>query len=534
MNNVELSLPAASDAELVAESLRGNREAFAAIVGRYQSLVCSLTYSATGDLARSEDLAQETFIAAWKSLRGLKEPAKLKSWLCGIARNLVHNTIRREQRQPAANAEDVSAIIDAASPEPLPSERAISQEEQALMWRALADIPETYREPLVMFYREQQSITRVAAALDLSEDAVKQRLSRGRKLLSDQVAAFVEGTLRQSGPGRAFTYGVIAALPMLSLSAGAATVGAAAVKGSTTANGVALGAFAGAIFGPVAGMLGSWIGYKSSLNNAQSELERQEIRRGAKITIAYVLSFLAILFALVFPDFWHGHAALWATLQVVLWVGYIAGLFALIFIMNRRLARIRQAQGAPKAETRCSRYSYQSKLRFLGLPLIDVQSGVDEQGRAGCAFGWIAIGDRAYGAFAFGGIAVGLFSMGGAALGLFSCGGAAVGLLAFGGLGSGYYVLAGVGLGYIGLGGSIIAWQMAVGGVAIAHEMALGGIAQAQHANDAVARGVFESSSFMQNGMWIARAKWLPWLVWIPMSLVFWQGWRMRRRPRSN
>ena len=44
-----------------------------------------------------------------------------------------------------------------------------------------------------------------------------------------------------------------------------ATVGAAAVKGSTAANGFALGAFAGAIFGPVAGVLGSWIGYKSSL-----------------------------------------------------------------------------------------------------------------------------------------------------------------------------------------------------------------------------------------------------------------------------
>ena len=533
MNNIEIVSTSAPDAELVAESIRGNREAFAAIVARYQSLVCSLTYSATGDLARSEDLAQETFIAAWKSLRGLKEPAKLRSWLCGIARNLVHNTLRREKREPTSNAEEISALVDAASPEPLPSDRAISQEEQSLMWRALADIPETYREPLVMFYREQQSIERVAEALELTEDAVKQRLSRGRKLLSDQVGAFVEGTLRQSGPGRAFTYGVIAALPMLSVSAGAATVGAAAVKGSTAAKGLALGAFAGAILGPIAGILGSWIGYKSSLDHAQSELERQEIRRGSKIMIAYVLSFLVIVFALIFPDFWHGHAALWAMLQVVLWIGYIIGLFALIFIMNRRLARIRQTQGIAKAETRRSRFSYQSKLRFLGLPLIDVQTGVDESGKAGCALGWIAVGDRAYGVFAFGGIAVGLVSMGGAALGLFSCGGAAIGLLAFGGIGIGYYVLAGVGLGFIGLGGSIIAWQMAVGGVAIAHEIALGGIAQAQHANDAVARGAFESSSFLQNGMWIARN--CSWLVWIPMGLVLWQGWRLRKKPtRSN
>jgi len=70
---------------------------------------------------------------------------------------------------------------------------------------------------------------------------------------------------------------------------------------------------------------------------------------------------------------------------------------------------------------------------------------------------------------------------------------------------------------------------MAVGGVAIAHEIALGGIAQAQHANDAIARGVFESSSFLQNGMWIARN--CSWLAWLPIGLVFWQAWRMRRKP---
>jgi RNA polymerase sigma factor (sigma-70 family) len=368
MNNIETLSTAAPDAELVAESIRGNREAFAAIVARYQSLVCSLTYSATGDLARSEDLAQETFIAAWKSLRGLKEPAKLRSWLCGIARNLAHNNFRREQRQPTSNAEEISAIAHAASPEPLPSERAISQEEQSLMWRALGDIPETYREPLIMFYREQQSIERVASALDLSEDAVKQRLSRGRKLLSDQVAAFVEGTLRQSGPGRAFTYGVIAALPMLALAASAATVGAAAVKGSTAAKGLALGAFAGAILGPIAGILGGWIGVKASLANAQSDLERQEIRRGAKITIVYVLSFLVILVALIFSDFWHGHAALWATLQIVLWAVYIAGLFAFITITNRRLVRIRMSHSGVKTQKNRFRFAYQSKLRFLGFP----------------------------------------------------------------------------------------------------------------------------------------------------------------------
>jgi DNA-directed RNA polymerase specialized sigma24 family protein len=57
-----------NDAELVAESLAGNRDAFGQIIARYQSLVCSLAYSGTGSLSQSEDLAQETFVVAWASL----------------------------------------------------------------------------------------------------------------------------------------------------------------------------------------------------------------------------------------------------------------------------------------------------------------------------------------------------------------------------------------------------------------------------------------------------------------------------------
>jgi DNA-directed RNA polymerase specialized sigma24 family protein len=57
------------DADLVARSVAGDREAFTRIVEAYQSLICSLSYSATGNLGQSEELAQQTFIIAWKELR---------------------------------------------------------------------------------------------------------------------------------------------------------------------------------------------------------------------------------------------------------------------------------------------------------------------------------------------------------------------------------------------------------------------------------------------------------------------------------
>jgi RNA polymerase sigma factor (sigma-70 family) len=223
-----------NDADLVAESRDGSRDAFRQIVERYQTLICSLAYSATGNVSQSEDVAQETFLIAWTDLRSLREPNKLRAWLCGIVRNRIHKSVQREGREPVHDAMPLEDAHDSPAREALPSEQAISREEEAILWRSLERIPEIYREPLILFYRKHQSIEYVADALELSEDAVKQRLSRGRKLLQEEVQAFVENTLRQTAPGQAFSGAVLAALPLAAGSATTAGVGAGA-KGTTAA-----------------------------------------------------------------------------------------------------------------------------------------------------------------------------------------------------------------------------------------------------------------------------------------------------------
>src|SRR3954453_13174236 len=86
------------DARLVAACLAGDREAFGRIVERYQRLLCSVAYSATGSLSESEDLAQEAFLDAWRQLSTLREQQKLRPWLCGIGRLKVHG-FRRDNVQ---------------------------------------------------------------------------------------------------------------------------------------------------------------------------------------------------------------------------------------------------------------------------------------------------------------------------------------------------------------------------------------------------------------------------------------------------
>jgi RNA polymerase sigma factor (sigma-70 family) len=256
-----------SDMDLVAESLSGNRDAFGHIVSRYQNLICSLAYSATGNLSQSEDLAQETFLAAWKQLGDLREPAKLRAWLCGIARNLIHNALRRQGREPVHAAESLEAVHETPAAERAPGEHAITNEEQAIMWRSLERIPDIYREALVLFYREHQSIETVAQNLELSEDAVKQRLSRGRKLLHEEVAAFVEGALRQSAPGQAFVGAVLSSLPVKTVSL--ASAGAAKSGGILSFLTLPVLGFLGSLFGSV------WVVW-----NAKNPPQRRVLARG--------------------------------------------------------------------------------------------------------------------------------------------------------------------------------------------------------------------------------------------------------------
>src|SRR5580698_7043810 len=116
MATKEMSAPEQNDVELVAKSLDGNQEAFRQIVEQYQTLICSLAYCATGSVSQSEDLAQETFVAAWKDLAQLREPAKLRSWLCTILRFRIGNQFRRQGREPIHIAEPLESMDESVAP----------------------------------------------------------------------------------------------------------------------------------------------------------------------------------------------------------------------------------------------------------------------------------------------------------------------------------------------------------------------------------------------------------------------------------
>ncbi|MBA2542813.1 MAG: sigma-70 family RNA polymerase sigma factor [Deltaproteobacteria bacterium] len=206
MGHYEAS-PRTSDAELLEASRRGEHAAFGALVGRYQRVVSAVSYSRTRDRALGEDVAQETFLAAWRQLHQLREPGRLRSWLCGIARNLAGKATRRTRDVVTAEGElEITARDN-------PFEAVCEAQAERVVGDALSRVPETYRDVLVLYYQEQLSAREISETLGISEAAALQRLSRGRQCLAKGVTSLVEKSLRR--PRRDLVAAVVAAIPAL-------------------------------------------------------------------------------------------------------------------------------------------------------------------------------------------------------------------------------------------------------------------------------------------------------------------------------
>lgn len=205
-----MGIIASTDHELVEASRRGELDAFGQLVERYQDLVCAVSFSSTGDRALSEDVAQETFVAAWRRLDRVRK-GSLRPWLCAIARNLGRKARRRARREEPI--EEDAYVAPGASP----FDDLARADSERIVRDALARVPEKYREVLVLYYRDNQAVADVAETLAISEDAVMQRLSRGRRYLADGVTAIVEKSLRGTRPRRDLVAAVLGAVAAIAI-----------------------------------------------------------------------------------------------------------------------------------------------------------------------------------------------------------------------------------------------------------------------------------------------------------------------------
>ena len=208
-----------TDAHLVQAALAHDARAFAALVVRYQDQARALGYSATGDPAAAEDVAQEAFLVAWRRLASLNDPERFGPWLAGIVRNVARGSRRHLRRHAPGSRQgggiSVECLRGLAAEQPSPLDQVAAREDLARAWQALATLPPRYRDTLILYCRLGRSCARVAASLGLSQETVRQRLSRARSKLRRsldhaETPASIERTLARSAGRRSLAASVVA------------------------------------------------------------------------------------------------------------------------------------------------------------------------------------------------------------------------------------------------------------------------------------------------------------------------------------
>jgi len=166
--------PASLDEELVAAAQGGSTEAFSRLVERHQQALRGFLRRACGDWATADDLAQETFLAAWSRIGRLKAGASVRAWLCGIGYNK-HLTAARSAGRERVRARRYE--------EDRPVTSEARHEDRLALEAAMADLPAEQRACVALCLAADFSHAEAAEALDMPLGTVKSHISRGRARL---------------------------------------------------------------------------------------------------------------------------------------------------------------------------------------------------------------------------------------------------------------------------------------------------------------------------------------------------------------
>ncbi|MXY44112.1 MAG: sigma-70 family RNA polymerase sigma factor [Dehalococcoidia bacterium] len=193
--------------QLVDRSRDGDLSAFNAIVERYQSQVYNVSARILGDRHLAEDVAQETFIKAHRSIDGFRG-GSLRAWLLRIASNLSLDATRSRKRRPAESLEAASERpgFSVPSDAPGPEQEALQGELREAIQDGIMSLPDDQRAVVVLVDVQGLSYDEAAEAIGSAVGTVKSRLARGRRRLRDALMEHREllpAQFRQIDRGRA-------------------------------------------------------------------------------------------------------------------------------------------------------------------------------------------------------------------------------------------------------------------------------------------------------------------------------------------
>ncbi|MGE3958142.1 MAG: RNA polymerase sigma factor [Vicinamibacterales bacterium] len=176
-----------TDALLAARAASGDRDAFGVLVTRHQAHVFRLAHLVTRSRDDAEDVLQQTFLAAWRSIGSFRAEASVRTWLLTIARNTAVGRRARDARHRIDPTPLDDLGLRAGWGGPSPEDEVLSREQSARLASALASLPVEDREIITLRDLEGMSGEETASMLGLTLAAMKSRLHRARMALAAAV-----------------------------------------------------------------------------------------------------------------------------------------------------------------------------------------------------------------------------------------------------------------------------------------------------------------------------------------------------------
>ncbi|WP_348730178.1 sigma-70 family RNA polymerase sigma factor [Rheinheimera texasensis] len=274
---------------------QGDMAAYQRLIKRCAQMVSSIALAIVKDLDRSEDVAQQVFIHVWQQLPQLREASSFLPWVRQITRYQAFHGLRDQKARRELDGDDAETVLaEFIDPDACPELWHGRAEQSQLLQQFLDALPAESREMLLLFYREEQSSSQVAALLGISEANVRKKLQRVRESLKEQWLSRYGQLILSTAPGLGFSAALTAALAT-------ASPPAAAMAADQLAHSVAPGAasgplkflalLGGAAIGALLAIAAVFYGMKPAIDRADSAELATQLRQLRRRTMAWMALF---------------------------------------------------------------------------------------------------------------------------------------------------------------------------------------------------------------------------------------------------
>ncbi len=179
------------DDDLIQFAIAGHRPAFDLLVKRTSRLVWAHLVLHTRDRTLAEDLVQETYLRAWRSIASLKEAGTFRSWLIAIAERVRIDSYKHAARRKRSTMGGAPGSLDdadeAVTPDASPGDQASSTEQSARALAAMRELPEQYQQALSLRYLAGADYDEMSRQLALTNGSLRGVLHRGLEMLREKL-----------------------------------------------------------------------------------------------------------------------------------------------------------------------------------------------------------------------------------------------------------------------------------------------------------------------------------------------------------